>query len=86
MTETSSRPRCLLELAVKAFILASVAAVILPMPEYASSLSDEKYFIWLARLIWVLMLTVGVSVLVLLIGFLVRKIQNKIFKGRSFSG
>ena len=77
MTETSSKPRCLLELAVKAFILASVAAVILPMPEYASSLSDDKYFIWLVRLIWVLMLTIGVSVVVLLVGFLVRRLENK---------
>ena len=76
MTETSSKPRRLLVLAVKAFILASVAAVILPMPQYARGLSDEKYIIWLARLIWVLMLTVGVSVSVLLIGYLVRKLKN----------
>ena len=82
MTETNNKPRRLLELAVKAFILASVAAVILPMPEYARSLSDEKYIIWLARLIWVLMLTVGVCVVVLLVGFLVRKLKNKNFRGR----
>ena len=82
MTETNNKPRRFLELAVKAFILASVAAVILPMPQYARSLSDEKYIIWLARLIWVLLLTVGVCVVVLLIGFLVRKLQNKTFRGR----
>jgi ABC-type antimicrobial peptide transport system permease subunit len=66
MTETKSTLRCLLGLAFKAFILASVMAVILPMPHYASSLSDEEYIVWLARLLWVLMLTFGVGVVLLL--------------------
>jgi anaerobic C4-dicarboxylate transporter len=77
MTETNNKLRHLLKLAVKAFILASVVAVILPIPQYARSLSDEKYIIWLARLIWVLMLTVGVSGVLLLFGFLASKLQNK---------
>ena len=77
MTETNSKLRRLLGLAVKAFILASVVAVLLPVPQYADSLSDEEYIVWLARLIWVLMLTVGVGVVLLLVGFLARKLQNK---------
>lgn len=77
MTETTKRLRRLLGLAVKAFILASVIAVILPLPQYARSLSDEEYIIWLARLMWVLMLTVGVGVVLQVVGFLTRKRQNK---------
>ena len=77
MIETNNNLRRLLGLMVKAFILASVAAVILPVPQYARSLSDEEYIVWLARLIWVLMLTVGVSVVLLLVGSLVRKLQNR---------
>ena len=77
MTETNSKLRRLLGLAVKAFIIASVVAVILPVPQYSGSLSDEEYIVWLARLIWVLMLTVGVGVVLLLVGFLARKLQNK---------
>ena len=77
MTETKNKLSCLLELAIKAFILASVVAVILPAPQYAGSLSDKEYIVWLARLIWVLMLTVGVAIMLLLVGFLYGKLQNK---------
>ncbi len=77
MTKTNNKLRRLPGLAVKAFILASVVAVILPVPHYASSLSDEEYIVWLARVVWVLMLTVGVGVVLLLVGFLARKLQNK---------
>lgn len=77
MTKTNIKLKRLLGLAVKAFILASVAAVILPMPQYARNLSAEEYIVWLTRLIWVLMLTVGVGVVQLLVSFLVRKLQNK---------
>ena len=77
MTKTNNKLRRLLRLAVKAFILASFVAVILPMPHYASSLSDAEYIVWLARLLWVLMLTFGVGVVLLLVGFLARKLQNK---------
>ena len=77
MTETNNKLRRSLRLAVKVFILASVVAVILPVPQHARSLSDEEYIVWLARLIWVLMLTVGVGVVLLLVGFLARKLQNK---------
>jgi hypothetical protein len=77
MTETNNKLRRLLGLAVKAFILASLVAVILPVPQYARSLSDEEYVVWLARLIWVLMLTAGVGVVLLLVGFLARKLQDK---------
>ena len=77
MTETKNKLWCLLGLAFKAFILASVVAVILPVPHYASSLSDAEYIVWLARLLWVLMLTFGVGVVLLLGGFLARKLQNK---------
>ena len=69
--------RRFLGLAVKAFILASVVAVILPMPQYVSSLSDAEYIVWLARLLWVLMLTFGIGVVLVLVGFLDRKLQNK---------
>ncbi len=77
MMETNNKLRRLLGLAVKAFILASVVAVILPVPQYARGISDEEYIVWLARLIWVLMLTVGVGVVLLLVGFVARKLQNK---------
>ena len=77
MTATNNKLRLLLGLAVKAFILASIVAVFLPMPKYARSLSDEEYIIWLARLIWVLMLTVGICVVLMLAGALFRKRQNK---------
>ena len=80
MTETNNMLKRLSGLAVKAFILASVVAVILPVQHYARSLSDEEYIVWLARLIWVLMLTVGFGVGMLLVGFLARKLQNKIGK------
>ena len=53
-------------MAVKAFILASVAAV-MPVPQYARDLSDGEYIVWLARLLWVLMLTFGVGVVLLLL-------------------
>ncbi len=80
MAETNNKLRRLIGLAVKAFILASVVAVILPMPQYARSLRAEEYIVWSARLIWVLMLTVGVGVVLQLVGFLTRKLQNKTSK------
>ena len=63
-------------MAVKAFILASVAAVILPVTQYAISLSDEEYIVWLVRLIWVLILTVGVFFVLLLVGVLTKKLND----------
>jgi hypothetical protein len=77
MAKTNDKLRRLLGLAVKAFILASVVAVILPIPQYTRGLSDEEYLVWLARLIWVLMLTFGFGVVQLLVGYLVKKLQNK---------
>ena len=77
MAETNNKLRRLLGLAIKAFILASVVSVILPMPQYARSLSNEEYIVWLARLIWVLMLTGGVGVALLLVGFLANKLRNQ---------
>ena len=77
MTETNNKLRRLLGLVVKVFIMVSVVAAILPVPQYARSLSDDEYIVWLARLIWVLMLTVGVVVVLLLVGFRKRKLQNK---------
>jgi hypothetical protein len=77
MTKTSSKLRRLLGLAIKAFILASVVAVILPMSHYTSSLSNAEFIVWLARLLWVLMLTFGVGVVLLLVGILGGKLQNK---------
>ena len=73
MKDTNNKLGRILELAVKAFILASVAAVILPVPQYARNLSDEEYIVWLVRLIWVLMLTAGVIAVLLLVGFLIKK-------------
>ncbi len=80
MTETNTRLRRLLGLAVKAFIMASVVAVILPMPQYARSLSHEEYIVWLVRFIWVLMLTFGVGVVLTLVGLLAKKLQSKMRK------
>ena len=77
MTKTNNKLRRLIGLAVKAFILASVVAVILPMPQYARSLSGEEYIVWLARLIWVLSLTLGFGVVLQVVGILTRKLQNK---------
>ena len=61
----------------KAFVLASVAAVILPMPRYARSLDQAEYVVWLVRVAWVLALTVGVCGLLLLAGIVARKIQDR---------
>ena len=77
MTETNNKLKRLPGLAVKSFILASVVAFILPLPQYARTLSDEEYIVWLIRLIWVLMLTFGVGVVLLLVGYLKKKRQNK---------
>ncbi|WP_419660472.1 uncharacterized protein Dvar_08360 [Desulfosarcina variabilis str. Montpellier] len=73
MKNTRDKLGRILGLVVKAFILASVVAVILPVAQYAHSLSDEEYIVWLVRLIWVLMLTVGVLAVQLLVGFLIKK-------------
>jgi type III secretory pathway component EscS len=73
MKNTRDKLGRILGLVVKAFILASVVAVILPVTQYAHSLSDEEYIVWLVRLIWVLMLTVGVLAVQLLVGFLIKK-------------
>lgn len=73
MKDTNNKLWRILGLAVKSFILASVAAVILPVTQYARSLSDEEYIVWLVRLIWVLILTVGVFIVLLLVGFLTKK-------------
>ena len=73
MKNTRDKLGRILGLVVKAFILASVVAVILPVTQYVHSLSDEEYIVWLVRLIWVLMLTVGVLAVQLLVGFLIRK-------------
>lgn len=77
MKYTNNKLERILGLAVKAFILASIAAVILPVTQYASSLGDEEYIVWLVRLIWVLMLTVGVFFVLLLVGFLTKKLKIK---------
>ena len=70
MTESGkNQPRRLIGLAAKAFILASVAAVILPMPRYAASLGHAQWIVWVVRLSWVLLLTVGAAAVLLLIGF-----------------
>ncbi|WP_319405407.1 hypothetical protein [uncultured Desulfosarcina sp.] len=76
MKGTNNKLGRILGLAVKAFVLASVAAVILPVTQYARSLSDEEYIIWLVRLVWVLMLTGGVLVVLLLVGFLTKKLHE----------
>ena len=76
MKDTNNKLGRILELAVKAFILASVAAVILPVPQYARSLGDEEYIVWLVRLIWVIIITVGVLTVLLLVGFLIKKLHD----------
>jgi hypothetical protein len=78
MIETGKgTPRHLAGLAAKAFILASVAAVILPMPQYVSSLGNAQLIVWAARLSWVMLLTVGMTAVLLLVGFLNRHRQKK---------
>ncbi len=76
MKDTNNKLGRILRLMVKTFILASVAAVILPVTRYARSLSDEEYIVWLVRLVWVLTLTIGVLFVLLLIGFLIKKLHN----------
>ena len=73
MKNTNGKLWRILQLVVKAFILASVVAVTLPVTQYARSLSDGEYIVWLVRLIWVLMLTVGIFAILLLAGFLIKK-------------
>lgn len=67
----------LVGLSAKAFILASVVAVILPMPQYTSSLGKSQYIVWVVRLSWVLLLSVGFVAILLLVGFLVRQFRLK---------
>ena len=69
-------------LAARAFIMASVAAVILPMPLYVRNLSNAQYIVWVARLSWVLLLTVGVVAVLLLAGFITSQQQKKTRKTR----
>ena len=78
MTETGQHHlRHLIGLAAKAFILASVASVILPMPQYAGSLGDAQFIVWVVRLSWVILLTVGMAAVLLLVGFLGNRRQRK---------
>ncbi len=60
-------------LAARAFILASVVAVILPLPHYARCLGHSQYIIWVARLAWVLLLSAGSIAVLLLVGFFARQ-------------
>ena len=83
MQKSNNKLRRLPGLAVKAFILASVVAVILPMPKYGGSLSDEEQIVWLARLLWVVMLTFGVGAVLLLAGFLAGKLKIPSRKGKN---
>ena len=55
-------------LVAKSFVAGSVLAVLIPLPFYPSSLSREEYVIWLARFLWVLLLTFGVGFILLLTG------------------
>ena len=78
MTEASGKkPRNISGLLGKAFVLASVAGVLLPMPRYAQSLDQAEYVIWLARLVWVLLLTVGICGAFMLVGIISGKIQKQ---------
>ena len=53
MTEAGKdHSRRLIGLAAKAFILASVAAVILPMLQSVGSLGKAQCIVWVARLSW----------------------------------
>jgi hypothetical protein len=69
-------------LAARAFILACVASVFLPMPRYARSLDEAQFMVWLARLSWVLLLTVGVGAALLVAGWISGRLQNKTRKTR----
>jgi len=66
----------------KAFILASVVGVFLPMPRYVGSLSPEEHRVWVARICWVLLLTVGFIALPLFVGFIAGRLRRKIRKNR----
>ncbi|MBI4776323.1 MAG: hypothetical protein HY788_19450 [Deltaproteobacteria bacterium] len=70
MTDTGKSNRwSFVGLASKAFVLASVVAVVLPAPRYAGSLGSAEYMVWVMRLSWVLLLTVGFVGVSLLAGF-----------------
>ena len=77
MTKTRSHHKRLVALAVKIFVIASVLAVILPLPKFARGLSDDEYIVWLARFIWVLMIAFGACVLLPMFGILVRNMKSK---------
>ncbi len=82
MTKTKGNHTRFFGLAVRLFVIATVAAVILPLPEYARGLSNENYIVWLARLIWVLTLGFVLCVLLPLIGALVAKVKTITQKNR----
>ena len=74
---SGKKPRNISGLLGRAFVLASVAAVLLPMPRYAQSLGQAEYVVWLARLAWVILLTVGICGLLMLAGIISGKKQHK---------
>jgi hypothetical protein len=54
-------------------VLGSAAAVLLPTPAYVRGLSEDAFLVWLARVGWVLFLSLGLGAVFWVAGRLKRK-------------
>lgn len=57
-------------------VIGFAMSMVVPAPEFISSMEDAEFLVWLLRLIWVLMFPAGLFVLLVLTR-LVKKIQGK---------
>jgi hypothetical protein len=57
-------------------VIGFAMSMIVPAPEFISSMEDAEFLVWLLRLIWVLVFPAGLFVL-LIFTHIVKKIQRK---------
>lgn len=57
-------------------VIGFAMSMVVPAPEFISSMEDAEFLIWLLRLIWVLVFPTALFVL-LILTHLVKKIQGK---------
>jgi uncharacterized membrane protein len=57
-------------------VIGFAMSMVIPAPEFISSMEDAEFLVWLLRLIWVLVFPTGLFVL-LLLTHLFKKIQGK---------
>jgi hypothetical protein len=57
-------------------VIGFAMSMVIPAPEFISSMEDAEFLVWLLRLIWVLVFPTGLFVL-LVLTHLLKKIQGK---------